>query len=68
MKAAPDKSIRNLFGKGRHIGPTVANAGEHRAVHRDLGDIHGSEHRLDDTRNRTALNAVSARVFRATQK
>src|SRR5437763_4502128 len=64
MEPAPDARIFNLFGKGCHIGPTAGNAGKRATVHRDLGDIYAPEHSLDDTRNRTALNAVGARVFR----
>jgi hypothetical protein len=64
MEAGPDTSICNLFGKGRHVGPTVGYAGCHRAGYRDLGDVLGSERRLDDTRDGTAQDAVRARVFR----
>src|SRR5439155_21625989 len=64
MEPAPDARICNLFGKGRHIRPTAGNAGEHGAAHRDLGDIDASEYRLDDTGDRTGLNAVGAWVFR----
>src|SRR5258706_13543307 len=64
MEATPDAGIRNLFCKGRHIGPASRNAGESGAVHRDLGDVHASKYRLDHTGNRTALNAVGAWVLR----
>jgi hypothetical protein len=39
MEAGPDASICNLFGKGRHVGPTVGYAGGRRAIlRRTFGD------------------------------
>src|SRR5271168_876632 len=64
MEPGPDASICNLFGKGRHVGPTVGYAGCRRASPRDLGDVHGSERRLDDPRDGAAGDAMRARVFR----
>jgi hypothetical protein len=57
MEAGPDASICNLFGKGHQVGPTVGYAGGRRAGHRDLGNVVGSEYRLDDTRDGAALDA-----------
>src|SRR5215470_4795051 len=64
MEAGPDASIRNLVGKGRHVGPTVDQAGCGGAGHRDLGDFRGSEHRLHDTRNGAAEDTMRARILR----
>src|SRR5262249_10790956 len=64
MEAGPDASIRNLVGKGRHVGPTVGHAGCGGAGHRDLGDFRGSEHRLHDTRNGAAEDTMRARILR----
>src|SRR5260370_25415888 len=64
VEAGPDASIRNLFGKGRHVGPAVGHAGRGGARHRDLGDVHGSERRLDDRRDGAAEDAMCARIFR----
>src|SRR5450631_2033585 len=64
MEAGPDASICNLFGKGRHVGPTVGYAGCRRACQRDLGDVLASQHHLDDGCDAAALDAMRARVFR----
>src|SRR5215471_3189884 len=64
MEAGPDAGIGNLFGKGRHAGPTVGDASGCRAGERGLGDVHSSEHGLDDTRNAATLDAMRARIFR----
>src|SRR5437868_996104 len=64
METGPDAGIGNLFGEGRHVGPTVSYAGCRRTGYRDLGDVGGPEHRLDGTRDGAALDTVRARVFR----
>src|SRR5258705_5232182 len=64
METGPDASICDLFGKGRHVGPTVSDAGCSWAGRRDLGNVRGSERLLDDTRNGAAQDAMRTRVFR----
>src|SRR3981081_1195106 len=64
MEAGPDAGVRNLIGKGRHVGPAVGHAGCRGAGHRNLGDICGSERRLDGTRDAAAEDAMRARIFR----
>src|ERR1700740_69037 len=64
MEAGPDAGIGNLFGKGGHAGPTVRDAGSRRTGQRDLGDVHGSECGLDNTRDAAALDAMRTRIFR----
>ena len=54
MEAGPDASICDLVGKDYQVGPAVGYAGCRRARYRDLGDVLGSERRLDDTRDATA--------------
>src|SRR5229473_5716817 len=63
MESGPDASICDLFGKGRHVGPTVGYARCRRAGYGDLRDVYGSEYRLDDTRDAAALDAMRARIF-----
>src|SRR5882672_5684851 len=64
MEAGPDASVCNFFGIGRHVGPTVGYTRCRRAGRRDLGDVEGSERRLDDTRDAATQDAMRARVFR----
>jgi len=61
LEASPDASICNLFGKSRHVGPAVGHARCRRAGNRDLGNVYGSEFRLDNTRD-GAARAVRART------
>ena len=62
MEAGPDTSIRNLMGKGRRVGKAVGHAGCRSARYRDLGNVLGSERRLNDARNAAAEDAMRARV------
>src|SRR5712664_4825468 len=64
METGPDPGIRDLFGKGRHVGPAVGHAGSGRASRRDFGNVLGSERCIDDTRDATAEDAMRARIFR----
>src|SRR5258707_8357818 len=64
MEARPNTSIRDLFGEGCHIDPAARDAGCCRTCHCDLGDLSGSEYRLDDAGDRAALNTMRARIFR----
>ena len=64
METGPDSRIRNFLRKGRHAGPAVGDTRCRRAGRRGLGDVHGSERRLDDTRDGAAEDAMRARVFR----
>src|SRR5262245_41739870 len=64
MEAGPDASVCGLFGKGRHAGPTMGDAGSRWACCRDLGDVRGSKRGLDDAHNGSAQDAVRARIFR----
>ena len=64
LLSVPDASICNLFGKGGHVGPAARDTRCGRACHRDLWNFSGPKRRLDDTRDRTALDAMRTRVFR----
>src|SRR5207248_3069463 len=63
-EAGPDAGTCDLFSEGRDVGPAVDDAGSRGAGHRDLGDVHGSEHRLDDARDAAALDAMGTWIFR----
>src|SRR5215471_231324 len=63
MEAGPDTSIRNLIGKGRHVGKAMGHAGCSSACYRDLRNVLSSERRLNDARDGATKDAVCARVF-----
>src|SRR4030095_16728514 len=63
MEAGPDTSACNLLGKVRHVGPTMAYPRGCRTCYRDLGNVIGPEHCLDDTCDAAAQDAMGARVF-----
>ena len=61
MKAGPDASICNLLGEGHRAGPTMRYTGGCRACHCYLGNVVGSEHGFDDSRDAAAQDAMGAR-------
>src|SRR4030095_3046611 len=68
MEPGPDASVCNLLGKGRHVGPTMGNTRGRWACHRDLWNVIGTEHCLDDTCDAAAQDAVRTRVFRVRRR
>jgi hypothetical protein len=68
MEAGPDASIGDLFSKGGHVGPAVDYAGRCWTGHGDLGDVCRSKHRVDDTSNGAAQDAMRARVLRVQRR
>ena len=54
MEARPDAAICNFVGKGYQVGKAVGYARCRLTRYRDLGDVLGSERRLDNPRDATA--------------
>src|SRR5882724_8749475 len=63
VKAGPDAGVRNLLGKGRHVGEAVSHAARIRTGHRNFGDVRRAKRSFDDTRDATAEDAVRAWIF-----
>src|SRR5689334_24491771 len=64
MEARPDTSICDFLGEACQVRKAVGHAWSGPTRYRNLGDVLGSQHRLDNARDAAADDAVRAWVFR----
>src|SRR2546430_2603654 len=64
MEARPYAGICDLVGKRRHVRPVVGYTRGCWTCHPDIGNVVGSECRLDDTGYAAAQNAMGTRILR----